>query len=78
MLLCPHCSGTRVLVAIHEPDSVRKVLGALGLSAAVPELAHVPRAGERPREAPVFGSCISTPCRYTANSIPGLRVSRPR
>ena len=34
------------------------------------ELAHVPRAGERPREAPVFGSCISTPCRYTANSIP--------
>jgi hypothetical protein len=31
-------------VAIHDPDSVRKVLGALGLSAAVPELAHVPRA----------------------------------
>jgi hypothetical protein len=44
-LLCPFCSGTRrVLVAIHDPDSVRKVLGALGLSAAVPELAHVPRA----------------------------------
>jgi hypothetical protein len=34
-----------VLVAIHDPDSVRKVLGALRLSAAVPELAHVPRAG---------------------------------
>jgi hypothetical protein len=33
-----------VLVAIHDPDSVRKVLGALGLSAEVPELAHVPRA----------------------------------
>jgi hypothetical protein len=44
-LLCPHCSETRrVLVAIHDPDSVRKVLGALGLSAEVPELAHVPRA----------------------------------
>jgi hypothetical protein len=46
VLLCPHCSETRrVLVAIHDPDSVRKVLGARGLSAAVPELAHVPRAG---------------------------------
>ena len=40
VLLCPHCSGTRrVLAAIHDPDSARKVLGALGLSAAVPELA---------------------------------------
>jgi hypothetical protein len=40
VLLCPHCSGTRrVLAAIHDPDSVRKVLGALGLSAEVPELA---------------------------------------
>ena len=40
VLLCPHCSGTRrVLAAIHDPDSVRKVLGALGLSADVPELA---------------------------------------
>ncbi|GDY01091.1 hypothetical protein LBMAG49_04200 [Planctomycetota bacterium] len=42
----PACPGTRrVLAAIHDPDSVRKVLGALGLSTAVPELAHVPRAG---------------------------------
>ena len=40
VLLCPHCSGTRrVLAAIHDPDSVRKVLGALGLSAEVPGLA---------------------------------------
>jgi hypothetical protein len=40
VLLCPHCAGTRrVLAAIHDPDSVRKVLGALGLSAEVPELA---------------------------------------
>jgi hypothetical protein len=40
VLLCPHCSGTRrVLAAIHDPDSVRKVLGSLGLSAEVPELA---------------------------------------
>ena len=40
VLLCPQCAGPRrVLAAIHDPDSVRKVLGALGLSAAVPELA---------------------------------------
>ena len=40
VLLCPHCSGTRrVLAAIHDPDAVRKVLGSLGLSAEVPELA---------------------------------------
>ena len=46
MLLCPPCSGSRrVQAAIHDPDSVRKEFGALGLSAAVPELAHVPRAG---------------------------------
>ena len=40
-----------MLVAIHDPDSVRKVLGALRLSAAVPELAHVPRAGWLVRSA---------------------------
>ena len=29
VLLCPHCVGTRrVLAAIHDPDSVRKVLGS--------------------------------------------------
>ena len=28
-----------VQAAIHDPESVRKVLGSLGLSAAVPELA---------------------------------------
>jgi hypothetical protein len=40
VLRCPHCAGTRrVLAAIHDPDSVRKVLGSLGLSAEVPELA---------------------------------------
>ncbi len=40
VLLCPHCSGMRrVLAAIHDSESVRKVLGALGLSAEVPELA---------------------------------------
>ncbi len=41
VLLCPHCAGTRrVLAAIHDPDSERLVLGALGLSAEVPELAE--------------------------------------
>jgi len=40
VLLCPHCAGTRrALAAIHDPDSVRLVLGSLGLSAEVPELA---------------------------------------
>ena len=40
VLLCPHCAGTRrVLAAIHDPDSVRKVLGSLGLFAEVPALA---------------------------------------
>ena len=44
-----------MLVAIHDPDSVRKVQGALGLSAAVPELAHVPRAGRLVRSAANWG-----------------------
>lgn len=40
VLLCPQGSGTRrVLAANHDPDSVRNVLGALGLPAEVPELA---------------------------------------
>ena len=40
LLLCPDCAGTRRLpAAIHDPGSVRKVLGSLGLSAEVPELA---------------------------------------
>jgi len=39
VLLCPHCAGTRrVLAAIHDPQSVGNVLGALGLSAEVLEL----------------------------------------
>ena len=49
VLLCPHCAGTRrVLAAIHDPDSVRKVLGSLGLSAEVPDLApcRAPPVGE--------------------------------
>ncbi|MEZ5962481.1 MAG: hypothetical protein R3F56_01420 [Planctomycetota bacterium] len=31
--------GGNVLAAIHDSDSIAKVLGAMGLSAAVPELA---------------------------------------
>ncbi|NIP79774.1 MAG: hypothetical protein GWM90_11360 [Gemmatimonadetes bacterium] len=39
VLACP-CGGRRkVLSAIHDPDSIRRVLEALGLSSAVPELA---------------------------------------
>ena len=39
VLVCPRCSGIRrVLAAIHDPDAARRVLGALGLSAAVPAL----------------------------------------
>ena len=40
VLVCARCGGRRkVLAAIHDPDSIAKVLGAMGLSAAVPELA---------------------------------------
>ena len=39
VLACP-CGGRRkVLAAIHDPDSIRRVLEALGLSSDVPELA---------------------------------------
>ena len=42
VLLCPGCGGRRkVLAAIHDPDSIRRVLGALGISSEVPELAPV-------------------------------------
>ena len=40
VLVCPRCGGARrLLAAIHDPDSIRKVLGAMGLSAEVPVLA---------------------------------------
>jgi hypothetical protein len=39
VLVCPGCGGRRkLLAAIHDPDSIAKVLSAMGLSAAVPEL----------------------------------------
>jgi hypothetical protein len=49
VLVCPKCSGVRrVLAAIHDPASIARVLGAMGLSAAVPEQAgcRAPPAGE--------------------------------
>ena len=40
VLVCPGCGGRRkVLAAIHDPDSIARVLGALGLGSEVPELA---------------------------------------
>jgi hypothetical protein len=40
VLVCPRCSGVRrVLAAIHDPASIARVLGAMGLSSAVPEQA---------------------------------------
>jgi len=40
VLVCPKCSGIRrVLAAIHDPVSIARVLGAMGLSAGAPELA---------------------------------------
>jgi hypothetical protein len=48
-LVCPKCSGVRrVLAAIHDPASIARVLGAMGLSSAVPEQAgcRAPPAGE--------------------------------
>ena len=39
VLVCPRCGGRRrVLAAITAPESIAKVLGAIGLSADVPEL----------------------------------------
>ena len=40
VLACPHCGARRkVLAAIHDPDSIRRVLEALGLEWRAPELA---------------------------------------
>jgi len=40
VLVCPECSRIRrVLAAIHDPASIARVLGAMGLSVGVPELA---------------------------------------
>jgi hypothetical protein len=40
VLLCRHCGGKRrLLAAIHDPESVRRVLVAMGLSPEVPVLA---------------------------------------
>ena len=50
VLVCPRCGGPRrLLAAIQDPESIRRVLGSLGLSAEVPELAAArspPRQGE--------------------------------
>lgn len=49
VLRCP-CGGLRtVLAAIHDPGSIRKVLGALGLSSEEPVVAAArgpPEQGE--------------------------------
>ncbi len=40
VLVCPKCRGIRqVLAANHDPASIARVLGAMGLSSAVPEQA---------------------------------------
>jgi Putative transposase len=49
VLVCPKCSGLRrVLAAIHDPASIARVLGSMGLPLAVPEQAgcRAPPAGE--------------------------------
>ncbi len=39
VLVCPRCGGARrLLAAIHDPESIRRVLGSLGLSAEVPAM----------------------------------------
>ena len=54
VLVCERCGGTRrLLAAIHDPAAIRKVLGAMGLSAEVPVLAQArspPRQAELPWE----------------------------
>ena len=40
VFLCPHCGGRRrLLAAIHNQESIQRVLSAIGLSATVPVLA---------------------------------------
>ena len=52
VLVCPRCGGTRrLLAAIHDPASIRKVLEAIGLSADVPVMAAA-RAPPRQSELP--------------------------
>jgi len=47
VLRCPHCGATRrLLAAIHDPESIRRVLLAMGLSATLP----VPVAARSPPE----------------------------
>ena len=54
VLVCPRCGGPRrLLAAIQDPESIRKVLGSLGLLADVPLLAAArspPRQAELPLE----------------------------
>lgn len=41
VFVCPHCDGARrLLAAITAPDAIEKVLRAMGLPYAVPELAR--------------------------------------
>ena len=36
---CPHCGGTRrLLAAIHDPDAIARVLAAMGLPLAAPQM----------------------------------------
>lgn len=52
VLVCQHCGGTRrLLAAIHDPASIRRVLGAMGLSPEVPVLCPA-RAPPRQVELP--------------------------
>jgi hypothetical protein len=38
VLVCPHCGGARrLLAAITAPESIERVLRAMGLAAGVPE-----------------------------------------
>ena len=49
VLTCPRCGGVRrLLAAIQDPDSIERVLRAMGLSSEVPELApeRAPPGGE--------------------------------
>ena len=40
VLVCPHCAGRRrLLAAIHDPVSIERVLVAMGLPTAAPEMA---------------------------------------
>jgi hypothetical protein len=67
VLLCPRCGGVRrLLAAIQDPDSIERVLRAMGLPFEVPELAP---ARAPPEVEAVWAPCGDMPWRGRCNCL---------